>query len=262
MKHGDFTDLAKFYVDRPGYSYNVLNCIQAYMLQKNPDKNDEGIKFADVGAGTGKLTENLINLEIKMDGFAVEPNDAMRTEGKKVFEQVECVKWLEGAAEETNLPDSCVNWVLMGSSFHWADAPRAMKEFHRILKQGGFFTAIWNPRNIESSQLHMEIEQIVYDEIHTNKRVSSGNKITYDDMAERMMSTGYFDNMFFIEAEYEECMTVERYMNIWKSVNDIQVQAGEEGFRRILNNIENKLDGMSEITVPYRSRAWTVQVKK
>jgi hypothetical protein len=137
-----------------------------------------------------------------------------------------------------------------------------MKEFYRILKPGGFFTAIWNPRNIESSQLHMEIEQIVYDEIKTTKRVSSGNKLTSEEMAEKMMGTGLFEKMLFIEGNHEETMTIDRYMNIWKSVNDIQVQAGEEGFRRILSKIENKLDGYKEIQVPYRSRSWTVRSKK
>ena len=34
----------------------------------------------------------------------------------------------------------------MGSSFHWADTLQALEEFHRILRPGGFFTAIWNPR--------------------------------------------------------------------------------------------------------------------
>ena len=57
-------------------------------------------------------------------------------------------------------------------------------------------------------------------------------------------------------------MTIERYMNVWKSVNDIQVQAGEEGFQRILNRIQKRLAGMEEIMVPYRSRAWTVRSKK
>lgn len=51
-------------------------------------------------------------------------------------------------------------------------------------------------------------------------------------------------------------------MNIWRSVNDIQVQAGEEGFHRILDNIYKKLEGCSEILVPYRSRSWTVQSEK
>ena len=48
-------------------------------------------------------------------------------------------------------------------------------------------------------------------------------------------------------------------MNTWKSVNDIQVQAGEEGFRRILGKIERIIADLDTIEVPYRSRAWTVQ---
>lgn len=189
MKHGDFTNLAKFYVDRPGYSESVLNCIQAYIMQK---QKKEELVIADVGAGTGKLTENLLNLEGPVHGYAVEPNDAMRAEGEKVFEKTDLVTWKKGTAEETGLEDSSVDWVLMGSSFHWTDAPKAMKEFHRILKPGGFFTAIWNPRNIESSQLHMEIEQIVYDEIKTTRRVSSGNKLTTEEMSEKMFGGGGF----------------------------------------------------------------------
>lgn len=39
----------------------------------------------------------------------------------------------------------------------------------------------------------MEIEQIVYDEIKTTKRVSSGNKLTSEEMAEKMMGTGLFE---------------------------------------------------------------------
>lgn len=259
MKHGDFTNLAKFYVDRPGYSESVLNCIQAYVMQK---QKKEELVIADVGAGTGKLTENLMNLESPVHGYAVEPNDAMRAEGEKLFEEKETVTWKKGTAEDTGLEDSSVDWVLMGSSFHWTDAPKAMKEFHRILKPGGFFTAIWNPRNIESSKLHMEIEQIVYDEIKTTRRVSSGNRLTTEQMSEKMFGGGYFEDILFIEGSHEERMTVERYMNIWKSVNDIQVQAGKEGFQRILDNIYRKLEGCSEILVPYRSRSWTVQAKK
>ena len=38
-------------------------------------------KVADIGAGTGKLTENLVSSGL--GGFAVEPNDAMRAEASK-----------------------------------------------------------------------------------------------------------------------------------------------------------------------------------
>lgn len=73
MKHGDFTELAKFYGNRPGYSKVVLECLKNHIF----NSIGEG-KVADIGAGTGKLTENLV--EIGLGGYAVEPNAAMRAE--------------------------------------------------------------------------------------------------------------------------------------------------------------------------------------
>lgn len=254
MKHGDFTELAKFYGNRPGYSPVVLKCLKNHVF----NTIGEG-KVADIGAGTGKLTENLT--EINLRGFAVEPNEAMRTEAAKHSWGEEFI-WSEGYAEITGLQDNCVNWVLMGSSFHWTDSELAVKEFYRILVPGGFFTAIWNPRDIESSELHKEIEDVIYSEIQGLNRVSSGNAITTAEMKDKLLSGGYFKDIFFMEAPYIEVMTKERYMNTWKSVNDIRVQAGEEGFRRILNKIEKIVEDFDEIEVPYRSRAWTVQSSK
>ena len=167
--------------------------------------------------------------------------------------------WSEGSAEATGLADNSVCWALMGSSFHWADSELAVKEFYRILVPGGFFTAIWNPRNIESSELHQSIEDAVYEEIPGMHRVSSGRKITSQEMAAKLLYGGYFKDILFMEAPHKESMTKERYMNTWKSVNDIQVQAGEEGFQRILDKIWEIIKEYDEIEVPYLSRAWTVQ---
>ncbi len=77
MEHGDFTELAKFYVNRPGYSKEVLACLRDHIF----NSIGQG-KVADIGAGTGKLTENLV--EIGLDGYAVEPNAAMRAEAAKI----------------------------------------------------------------------------------------------------------------------------------------------------------------------------------
>ena len=57
MKHGDFTELAKFYGNRPGYSKVVLECLKNHVF----NTVGEG-KVADIGAGTGKLTENLAEI--------------------------------------------------------------------------------------------------------------------------------------------------------------------------------------------------------
>lgn len=175
--------MAKDYVNRTGYSETALQVLKNHIEAQNGCIQ----AVADVGAGTGKLTENLVSLGLS--GFAVEPNDAMRKEGIRGFEGCNSFVWSKGTAEITGLPDQCVDWVLMGSSFHWTDTPIALREFHRILRPGGFFTAIWNPRDIESSPLHLEIENKIHDMLPNMKRVSSGSRLNMQNMGKKLLST-------------------------------------------------------------------------
>lgn len=252
MKQGDFTTLAKDYINRPGYSLDVLR-----MIGRTAGMDRRDFKVADVGAGTGKLTENLSQLGLT--GCAVEPNDAMRAEGIKAFESNPSFTWHKGSAENTGMPENSFDWVLMGSSFHWTNAEEALKEFHRILKPGAYFTAIWNPRNIEGNELHESIEKMISDVVPELKRVSSGSKKNIGDIEGKMLSTNYFSNLIFVEASYNVVMTKERYIGAWRSVNDIQAQAGPERFEKIIKNIEEIIAPYPEVVVPYKSRAWTVQ---
>ena len=258
MQHGDFTQLAKEYIHRPGYSQDLLKMIGRAV---GMDRRD--FYVADVGAGTGKLTQELSDLGLS--GCAVEPNDAMRQEGLNApasqahVPQTSRFIWSEGTAEHTGLPSHSFDWVLMGSSFHWANTEEALTEFHRILKPGGYFTAIWNPREIEGHDLFERIEKVIYDALPNMKRVSSGSKKHVGDIEGKLLSTPYFGNIVFAEAPHSIVMSKERYLGIWRSVNDIRVQAGEELFQRILQTIADILAPFDEITVYYRSRAWTVQ---
>ena len=142
MKQGDFTALAKAYVNRPGYSEPLLQMLERHTgVANNPD-----LIIADVGAGTGKLTEILCGHGLKC--IAVEPNDSMREEGMLQTSDHE-IDWRSGSGEQTGLDDSSIDWVLMASSFHWVDLEKGLAEFHRILKPGGYFTALWNPRDLQ-----------------------------------------------------------------------------------------------------------------
>lgn len=256
MQLGDFTKLAKDYINRVGYSHTVLRVIENHIT------NTMGAitAVADVGAGTGKLTLDLEMLGLT--GYAVEPNEAMRAEGIKAFEGRNTFTWSEGFAEHTGLPDNSVDWVLMGSSFHWADTQQALEEFHRILKPGGYFTAIWNPRNIESSPFHTDIEDSIKAMVPNLNRKSSGSRANMKGMESKLLSTPFFEDLFLVEAPHQATMSKERYMGAWRSVNDIQAQAGEEVFGKILNMIEQKISGMDTIVVPYLSRAFTVRSTK
>lgn len=250
MRQGDFSRLAKNYIHRTGYSLSVLTALYRYALL-DPGKTIT----ADVGAGTGKLTENLIELGFK--GFAIEPNDAMRKEGLKNCKNHPFV-WSKGSGEQTGLPDKCADWVLMGSSFHWTDSQKALAEFHRILRPGGFFVALWNPRDIEQSSFHMEIENWIHQQIDM-KRVSSGSSRYTKELDQILVKGGYFKNLIFVEAPHSVEMSKERYIGAWKSVNDIQAQAGKKKFQEIIAYIEAKINDKTCIVMPYKTRAWMVQ---
>lgn len=255
MKLADYTKLAKDYIYRAGYSEIVLK-----VLAHHVEAFRNGFKVADVGAGTGKLTELLISMGLS--GFAIEPNDSMREEGLKSSTNTNQFVWMEGSAEETRLSGSSIDWVIMASSFHWTNQEISLKEFYRILKPGGFFTAMWNPRDIENNEFYKNIEKKIYEIVPDIQRVSSGSEKYTKDLGNTLLSHGNFCNLLFVESPHEVVMEKERYIGVWKSVNDIQAQAGEAKFQEILDMISLEVSGLDKIVVPYKTRAWTVKSKK
>jgi ubiquinone/menaquinone biosynthesis C-methylase UbiE len=253
MKQGDFTDLAKNYINRPDYSNLIMQSllkIVDFPIKKN------NFKVADVGAGTGKMTKVLLELGLNVD--AVEPNSEMRKEGVNYTKDYNII-WTEGSGEKTNLKSDSYDWAIMASSFHWTDHKKSLPEFYRILKPDSYFTIIWNPRNIEKSPIHLEIEEIIYRNLPSLKRVSSGGKSHTKNWEDILIETGHFKDVIFTEVEHNEIMSIERYMGIWKSVNDIRAQAGEVLFNKILIDIESKINYLKEINVPYKMRSWTAK---
>ena len=248
IKQGDFTGLAQDYsACRPNYSETVLG---------NLLQHTGAVSVADVGAGTGIWSRMLSQAGLRVN--AVEPNDDMRGEGIRVTADYD-IHWHAGSAEQTTLDEQCVDWVTMASSFHWADTPKALAEFHRILKPGGHLTVLWNPRNIDGNELHEGIEQLVHDMVPNLKRVSSGRAKNSRDWTDDLQSTGHFADCLFIEGRHEIAMTHERYLGAWRSVNDIQAQAGPECFEILLERISDRIANLDHVTVPYKTRSWTVR---
>jgi transcription termination factor NusB len=64
-----------------------------------------------------------------------------------------------------------------------------------------------------------------------------------------------------MEARHEIAMSHERYIGAWRSVNDIQAQAGPELFPQLLDSIREKISHLEQVVVPYKTRAWTVTRK-
>jgi ubiquinone/menaquinone biosynthesis C-methylase UbiE len=253
MRQGDFTKLAKQYINRPAYSEVLLESLLKTM---DYQQKKEIFQIVEVGAGTGKLTKML--LEMGLNVIAVEPNDAMREEGILYTKEFNNIQWVKGSGEVTNVESNIADWVIMASSFHWTDPVKSLPEFSRILKKDGQYTAIWNPRNIKISEFHTKIESNIKKIVPELQRVSSGSQST-KQWEYILVSTGDFKDCLFMETDHTEIMSKERYMGAWHSVNDIQSQAGEERWKEIISMIENEIKNLENIEVPYKIRAWTAK---
>lgn len=148
VQHGNFSLMAQYYSNRPGYNPESLKFVYQKALQLKSFPKD--LKVADLGAGTGKLTEALLKIGCHVD--SVEPNSEMFTVGKTLVKNPH-QHWHQAYAEKTDLPSHQYDWVLMGSSFHWTDPQKSLPEFHRLLKPNGLVTLVWNPRTIEKAPL-------------------------------------------------------------------------------------------------------------
>ncbi len=134
---------------RPGYPPEAVQWLVAEL------RLEPGRTVLDVGAGTGKLTRELVSRGASV--VAVEPVPAMRA----VLEQaVPAARALDGTAEALPAANESVDAIVVASAFHWFDGPAAVAEFHRILRPGGRLALVWNRRRREQP-LHAAISAII-----------------------------------------------------------------------------------------------------
>ena len=253
LSAGDFTGLASDYSQsRPDYCPAVLKASLGLL-----DKTSAEIDFVDVGAGTGIWTR-MVHASGVRSVTAIEPNEDMRTNGV-----TDClntsVRWCAGSAEATGLPNGSVDWLSMASSFHWANFDAATREFHRVLRPSGRFTALWNPRLIEVNPLLVEIEAYL-DTLRPNiKRISSGRSGITETLTEQLWASPYFDDVVYLEGRHVIEMTPNRYLGAWRSVNDLRVQLGPEKFNDFLSFVERQVAGLDLIKATYLTRAWSAR---
>jgi SAM-dependent methyltransferase len=98
--------------------------------------------IADIGAGTGMLTE--LFLEHGHRVYGVEPDPSMRAAAEDAFRAYPTFTSIAATAEATTLPDRSIDFITAAQAFHWFDRKHARVEFARILVPRGWVVLVWN----------------------------------------------------------------------------------------------------------------------
>ncbi len=134
---------------RPGYPREAVQWLSAELGLR------PGRTVLDVGAGTGKLTRELVPSGATV--IAVEPVPGMRAVLERVVPET---RPLAGTAEALPVDDESVDAVVVAQAFHWFDGPAAVAEFHRVLRPDGRFGLIWNRRLLDEP-IHRAVQEII-----------------------------------------------------------------------------------------------------
>lgn len=242
----DYTQHASHYDKRADYSPEAI----AALLRATGCAPPQPV--AEVGAGTGKLTKELLRHGLTVS--AVEPNEAMRTIGIQNT-RGKAVTWSVGTGEATGLPDASSYAVFFGSSFNVVGQSQALTEVARILLPQGWFACMWNHRDLEDP-VQRRIETIIKSHI---AGYSYGSR--REDPTSVIDASGRFGPVQVIEGRFVWAMPRTDIIVAWKSHATLKRQAGNEVlFNRIIADISGYLAGLPEtLDVPYTTRIYFAQ---
>lgn len=128
---------------RPTYAAELLDTL------KHTVPMGETTVFADIGAGTGIFTRQLLNSGYR--GYAIEPNADMRKKAAETLADCPGVTLIDGTDSHTTLPGGSVDLITAAQAFHWFDAEGFKAECRRILKPGGSIVIVYNIRDEAAS---------------------------------------------------------------------------------------------------------------
>lgn len=229
---------------RPAYPDEaVAALIDAAQRARGVDALGQGgpLRAADIGAGTGKMSELLARGGLLVD--AVEPSEAMRAQASSI----EGVTWHGGVAEDTGLPNGVYDIVVFAQSWHWMDPERAGLEAARILAPGGALGIVWNQMAVSIPWVHRLTRIMRSGDVHRPDNPPTPG--------------GGFAPMTLTQIAWEDRMTPEQILTLG-TTRSSYIRSSEEGRARMQENLRWYLyDHLGyapgeQVVIPYATLVW------
>ena len=232
---------------RPAYPGEaVAALIDAARRARSVDASgrDGSLRAADIGAGTGKMSELLARAGAVVD--AVEPSEAMRAQASFM----PGVTWHDGVAEDTGLPDGAFDIVVFAQSWHWVNSERAGVEVARILAPGGALGIVWNQMDVCVPWVHRLTRIMRSGDVHRPDRPPTPG--------------GGFAPMRLTQVAWEDIMTPEQILTLG-TTRSSYIRSSGEGRARMQANLRWYLYEHlghapgEEVAIPYTTLVWRAE---
>lgn len=206
------------------------------------------IKIADIGSGTGKFTELLLNKGFIV--YAVEPNEEMRTIAENKFKDYVNFYSINKVAEATNLEDKSISIITVAQAFHYFHLDKVKKEFKRILKSDGKVVMLWNFR-LRKSSFMKEYENIIYN-LHSSKVKPTHAQ---DNMTDKVFKD-FFENYEIVNISNSQEFDFESLWGRTLSNNHMPNETEDE-YSKLYDDIKklfNKYQQNGKVLFQYRTQ--------
>lgn len=233
---------------RPAYPDEaVAALVDAARRARGADASGRGgpLRAADIGAGTGKMSESLARAGLLVD--AVEPSEAMRAQASPI----EGVTWHDGVAEWTGLPNDLYDIVVFAQSWHWVDSERAGLEVERILAPGGALGTVWNQMDVSIPWVHRLTRIMRSGDVHRPDKPPTPG--------------GGFAPMTLTQVAWEDRMTPEQILTLG-TTRSSYIRSSEAGRARMQENLRWYLYEHlgyapgETVTIPYTTLVWLARL--
>ncbi|AZA11372.1 Phthiotriol/phenolphthiotriol dimycocerosates methyltransferase [Corynebacterium gerontici] len=130
--------MSTYHSVRPGYVPETVTLVESART------------IADVGCGTGKLSEQLQSQLANAQIVGVDSSMAMLRE----FSLLQTLPAIRGHAEDLPFADDHFDAITCAQTWHWLDAEKTSAEFARVLRPGGKVLLLWNTLDVQVPWVH------------------------------------------------------------------------------------------------------------
>jgi ubiquinone/menaquinone biosynthesis C-methylase UbiE len=206
---------------------------------------DQSMHVLDLGAGSGIFSRQIRPFVGRVT--AVDPSASMRESFRSANDDVEI---LEGSDVSIPIGDESVDVVFVAQAFHWFDAPRALREIHRVLIPQGALGLIWNERD-ESVEWVLELSRAM--QWDTRQPYEVGMDFT------DMISAGPFTGVERAFFEHTQILSREGLLGRVLTTSYISTMDQEER-DHLMASVRRVADQLDEpIVLPYVTTTYIAQ---